>query len=838
MVAYLLHKDYKVSGGYQMPKYLIVGGVAGGATTAARLRRLDEHAEIIMFERGSYISYANCGLPYYVGGVISERDRLFVQTPQSFKATLNVDVRIEQEVISIDREAKSVSVRRKDGSQYSESYDKLVLSPGAEPLRPPIPGIQDEVIFTLRNVPDTDRIASFIDSHNVGHAVIVGAGFIGLEMAENLHHKGIKVTIVEMAEQVMTPLDYEMAAAVHQHLKTKNVEFYLKDAVNSFVREKSGLQVRLKSGRSLSTDMVILSIGVRPDSKLAEDAGLELGINKGIKVNEYLQTSDPEIYALGDAIVYPNPITGIESHTYLAGPANKQGRMVADNIVNGNVRKYQGSISTAIAKVFDLTVGATGVSEKVLKKSSIPYVSSIIHAGSHAGYYPDALPMTIKIVFNPENGKLLGGQIVGFDGVDKRTDMLAHILKHGETIYDMQEIEHAYAPPFSSAKDPVNMAGLVAENIIKGMVKIVHWDEIRNLNLKDITLLDVRTTDENALGTIEGSINIPLNTLRERLNDIPKEKKTIVFCGTGLRSYFATRVLMQSGFEDVYNLSGGYITYEHATQKQSNEDIFSGEYIGKDDHIYQGKESPSTVAGAKTHEVDASGLQCPGPIMRLKNEVDRLSDGDILKITASDPGFAKDVPAWCNMTGNKLLKVETIGKKIVAMVQKGGGKALEAGSGGGKNKTIIVFSDDMDRALASFVIANGAASTGKKVTMFFTFWGLNVIKKPGAPKTDKDTMGKMFGMMMPKGANSLGLSKINFAGMGPLMMKKRMKDKNVDSLEMMIMQAKRAGVQMIACQMSMDIMGVEASELMDGVTIGGVASYLEEAEQSNLNLFI
>jgi len=821
-----------------MPKYLIVGGVAGGATTAARLRRLDEHAEIVMFERGSYISYANCGLPYYVGGVISERDRLFVQTPQSFKARLNVDVRIEQEVIAIDRQTKSVTIRRKDGSEYNETYDKLVLSPGAEPLRPPIPGIQDEVIFTLRNVPDTDRIAKFIEQHNVRHAVIVGAGFIGLEMAENLHHKGINVTIVEMAEQVMTPLDYEMAAAVHQHLKTKQVEFYLKDAVNSFVREKSGLQVRLKSGRSIATDMVVLSIGVRPDSKLAEDAGLELGINKGIKVNEYLQTSDPDIYALGDAIVYPNPITGDESHTYLAGPANKQGRIVADNIAHGNVRKYQGSISTAIAKVFDLTVGATGVSEKVLKKSGIPYISSIIHGSSHAGYYPDALPMTIKIVFNPENGKLLGGQIVGFDGVDKRIDMLAHILKHGETIYDMQEIEHAYAPPFSSAKDPVNMAGLVAENIIKGMIKIIHWDEIRNLNLKDVSLIDVRTTEENALGTIEGSLNIPVDELRERLSEIPQNKKIIVFCGTGHRSYFAARILMQNGFSDVFNLSGGYITYEHATQKQSNEDIFGGEYIGKDDHIYQGKESPGQTPTGKITEVDASGLQCPGPIMRLKNEIDRLADGDILKISASDPGFAKDVPAWCNMTGNKLLKVESSGKKIVAMIQKGGGKALEAGSGGGKNKTIIVFSDDMDRALASFVIANGAASTGKKVTMFFTFWGLNVIKKPGALKTDKDTMGKMFGMMMPKGAGSLGLSKINFAGMGPMMMKKRMKDKNVDSLEMMIMQAKRAGVQMIACQMSMDIMGVEASELIDGVTIGGVATYLEEAEQSNLNLFI
>lgn len=823
-----------------MAKYLIVGGVAGGATTAARLRRLDEHAEIIMFERGKYISYANCGLPYYVGGVISDRDRLFVQTPESFKARLNVDVRIQEEVMSIDRAAKTVSVQKADGTQYSESYDKLVLSPGAEPLRPPIPGIQDEVIFTMRNVPDTDRIKDFVDKHNVKHAVIVGAGFIGLEMAENLHLLGIKVTIVEMAEQVMTPLDYEMAAAVHQHLKTKNVEFYLKDGVSSFVREKGGLQVRLKSGRSLPTDMVILSIGVRPDSKLAEEAGLDLGLNKGIRVNEYLQTSDEDIYALGDAIVYPNPITNEECHTYLAGPANKQGRLVADNIIRGNVRKYQGSIGTAIAKVFDLTVGATGISEKVLKKSSIPYISSIIHASSHAGYYPDALPMTLKIVFSPDTGKLLGGQIVGFDGVDKRTDMLANILKCNGTIYDMQEIEHAYAPPYSSAKDPVNIAGLVAENILMGVMKIVHWDEIRNLNMKDLVLIDVRTPEEVALGSLEGQINLPVDELRERLDEIPKQKKIILLCGTGARSYIAARILMQNGFDDVYNLSGGYITYETATQKQSNEDIFSGDYVGKDDHIYQGKDPCAPVDKAKKIDVDACGLQCPGPIMRLKEEIDRIDDGDILIIAASDPGFAKDVQSWCNMTQNRLLQLKTEDKKIIATVQKCACDKLKPSATEitTKNKTLIVFSDDLDRALASFVIANGAAATGSKVTMFFTFWGLNVIKKPGAPKTDKDLMGKMFGMMLPKNSQGLGLSKINFAGMGPAMMRKRMKDKNVDSLETMIMQAKRAGVQMIACQMSMDIMGVEAGELLEGVTIGGVATYLEEAEKSNVNLFI
>lgn len=820
-----------------MAKYVIVGGVAGGASTAARLRRLDESAEIIIFERGKYISYANCGLPYYVGGIIEERDRLFVQTPQTFKDNLNIDVRIEQEVISIDRKAKSVKVRKADGTEYDESYDKLVLSPGAEPLRPPIPGILDEAIFTLRNVPDTDKIKEFVETKDVRHVVIVGAGFIGLEMAENFHHLGIKVTIVEMAEQVMTPLDYEMAALVHRHLKTKNVQFYLNDAVQSFVREPNGLQVKLKSGRSIPTDMVVLSIGVRPDSKLAEEAGLELGINKGIRVNEHLQTSDPDIYALGDAIVFPNPITGEESHSYLAGPANKQGRMVACNIVKPGIRSYKGSINTAIAKVFDITVASTGASEKSLKKLGIPYVSTITHAASHAGYYPGAEMMAIKIVFDPDTGKLLGGQIVGFEGVDKRIDMLAHILKHGETIYEMQEIEHAYAPPFSSAKDPINMAGMAAENVITGRVKIIHWDELRDMEKGSYFLLDVRTPEENALGKIDGSVNIPMQGFRYRMNEVPKDKKIVVHCASGLRSYFVARILMQSGYKEVYNLTGGYITYDTAMQKQSNEDIFSTEHIGIDDRVYQGKSPSVEVGDGRVVEIDATGLQCPGPIMRLKNEMDKLDAGDILKITATDQGFLKDVPAWSNLTGNTLMDIETKGSRITATVRKGGGKKLQV-SEDGKNKTLIVFSDDLDRALASFVIANGAAAAGKKVTMFFTFWGLNVIKKPGAPKTDKDTMGKMFGMMLPKGATGLGLSKINFGGMGALMMRKRMKDKNVDPLESMILQAKQAGVKMIACQMSMDIMGVVKEELIDGVTIGGVATYLEEAEQSNLNLFI
>lgn len=821
-----------------MQKYVIVGGVAGGATTAARLRRMDEKAQIIMFEKGSYISYANCGLPYYIGDVINERDRLFVQTPESFKARLNVDVRVDSEVLAIDRKAKLVKVvNLKTGEEYSESYDKLLLSPGAEPVKPPIPGIEDEAILTLRNVPDTDRIKDYLKDHKVEKAVVVGGGFIGLEMAENLHQLGLAVTIVEMADQVMAPLDFEMAAEVHQHLKDKRVGLLLNDAVAAFKRDAGGLVVQMQSGKTLQADLVILSIGVRPDSKLAADAGLDLANNKAILVNSHLQTSDPDIYAVGDAIALPNPITKKTMSTYLAGPANKQGRIAADNMVFGNKESYCGSINTAIAKVFDLTVAATGVSEKALKQEGLPYIASIVHASSHAGYYPDALSLSVKITFEPESGRLLGGQVLGYDGVDKRIDMLAQTIKREGTVYDLMEIEHAYAPPFSSAKDPVNVAGLVADNIIKGRVRIIHWDEISALDLSQTALLDVREPEEHALGSIEGAININVDELRKRLDEVPRGKKLVVFCRSGHRSYFASRILMQNGFNEVYNLSGGYMTYKNANQQQGNENAFAGESTHKDEQLQQNDQPKSAAPSGKIIEADACGLQCPGPIMRLKQEMDKLANGDQLRITATDQGFAKDVPAWCQMTGNTMVEVRQEGRKIIATIQKGGAQEISSGAAG-KNKTMIVFSDDLDRVLASFVIANGAATTGKKVTMFFTFWGLNVIKRKDSPKLKKDFMGKMFGMMLPSSSKGLGLSKINFAGLGPVMMRQRMKDKNVDSLEMMIRQAQMAGVQMIACQMSMDIMGVQAEELIDGVKIGGVATYLAEAEQANINLFI
>lgn len=816
-------------------KYLIVGGVAGGATTAARLRRMDEQSQIVMFERGEHVSYANCGLPYYIGGTIAERDKLFLQTPQSFGARFNVDVRVNSEVVSVNRANKTVTVKKvTTGETYEESYDKLVLSPGAEPVRPPLSGIDSEGIFTLRNVTDTDRIKRYVTENSIKRAVVVGAGFIGLEMAENLHELGILVSIVEMSEQVMTPLDYSMASIVHQHLKTKNVEFYLKEAVTAFRRENGMLAVSLRSGRELNVDMVILSIGVRPDNKLAKESGLEIGVTGGIKVNEYLQTSDADIYAVGDAIEFVNPITQQPTITYLAGPANRQGRICADNIAFGNKSKYKGSIATAIAKVFDITVGSTGVAGKTLKKEGIPYLESTTHSASHAGYYPGAIPMSIKIMFAPETGKLLGAQVVGYDGTDKRLDMLATIIKNNGTIFDLIDIEHAYAPPYSSAKDPVNIAGYVAENILKERMKPVYWRQLMADSGSEFFLIDVRTKDESELGTIPGAVNIPLDELRNHLDDIPKDKKLAVFCAVGLRGHVAARILMQNGFEEAYNLSGGYKTYQTSVEKQGNEDIYANLTVAKDDHIYH----KTQEASLNVIRVDACGLQCPGPIMKLKKSFDDAKVGERVEIQATDQGFARDVQSWCKSTGNKLISVTAEKGKVIAIAEKSAKRETAVASAAPKNKTLIVFSDDLDRALASFVLANGAAATGHKVTMFFTFWGLNVIKKVEKPHVSKGLMEKMFGWMMPASSKGLKLSKMHMLGMGTVMMRNEMKRKNVDSLENLIKQAADNGVEFIACQMSMDVMGVKREELLDCVEVGGVATYMERAEEAGLNLFI
>ncbi|MFT3902771.1 MAG: FAD-dependent oxidoreductase [Niabella sp.] len=550
-------------------KYIIIGAVAGGASTAARLRRMDESAEIIMFEKGDYVSYANCGLPYYIGNVITEEQKLFVQTAVGFKDRFNIDVRLKQEVIAIDRGQKTVSVRNLlTHQEYQESYDKLVLSPGAEPIRPPLPGIDLSGIFTLRNVPDMHSIKNLAQQKK--SAVVVGAGFIGLEMAENLKHLGLDVTIVEMADQILAPVDFPIAAIAQQHLRAQGVTLLLNTAVSSFEKTVDGLKVNLTQGTPLQTDMVILSIGVRPDTKLAVAAGLELGKAKGIWVNEHLQTSDPDIYAVGDAIEFENPITGVSVNTYLAGPANKQGRICADNIVLGNKRSCKGAINTAIVKLFDLTVGATGMAAKHLKRLNIPHIVSTTRSASHATYYPGASQMVIQIVFSPDDGTLLGAQVAGGEGVDKRLDVFATFIQQKKTIYDLTEFEHAYAPPYSSAKDPVNMAGFVAENLLHGLFKVIYWEDFETLCRENNALcLDVRTPKEHAVKTIPGAINIPLDELRQRMGELPKDKPVYLFCEIGLRGYLAQRILRQKGYSEVYNLSGGFSLWNVVTAEKS-----------------------------------------------------------------------------------------------------------------------------------------------------------------------------------------------------------------------------------------------------------------------------
>ena len=817
-------------------KYVIIGGVAGGATAAARLRRIDENAEIIMLEKGKYISYANCGLPYYIGGVIEDRQKLLVQSPEAFSKRFRIDVRVENEVVEIHPKEKMLKIRRGDGIEYTENYDKLLLSPGANPVRPPLGGIDSEGIFVLRNVEDTDRIKKFMETNRVKHAVVVGAGFIGLEMAENLSHAGIHVAVVEMGEQVMAPIDFSMASFIHQELCQKGVDLYLGEGVTHFENASSGLTVYLKSGKMIHADMVLLSIGVRPATSLAVQAGLKLGEAGGIWVDEYLQTSAQDIYAVGDAIEYPHPITGKPWLNNLANPANRQGRVVADNMVLGNVIKYEGAIGTSIAKVFDLTVGSTGLPAKRLKLWNMPYKTSVTHSSSHAGYYPNALPLTIKLTFHPTSGKLYGAQCVGYEGVDKRIDQLAVLIKQGGTIFDLMETEHAYAPPFSSAKDPIAIAGYVASNVISGAMPVITWRELL-VERDKVMLIDVRTEEEFSFGTLPGAVNMPLDDLRNRLQDIPRSVPVVLFCAVGLRGYLAQRILLGAGYDNVRNLLGGSKTYYAATTPVASlkRPIHSSSN-GANSQLDE------TLAAKDVLKVNACGLQCPGPIMQVKKAMDTLAVGGRVEIVATDAGFARDAAAWCATTGNKLITQSEERGRYTVVLEKGKGKSemitCSTVSHSDKGKTLILFSDDLDKALATFVLANGAAATGQKVTIFFTFWGLNVLKKVHKPHVKKDVFGRMFGWMLPFSSLKLKLSQMNMLGIGSRMMRCLMKRKGVDSLESLRSQALEQGVEFIACQMSMDMMGIQREELLDEITLGGVATYMERADHANVNLFI
>lgn len=824
-------------------KVIIIGGVAGGASTAARLRRNDESAEIIMFEKGKYISFANCGLPYHIGGSIQERDNLLLQTPEAFNERFNVDVRVLNEVLSIDKENKTVKVKDlKTNKEYIESYDTLVLSPGSTPLQPPIPGIDSKNVFVLWNMDDMDKIIEHIQNNNVRSAAVIGGGFIGIEMAENLHDLKLKVSLVEMANQVMTPVDFDMAQGIHAHMREKQVNLILSDGVSKFEEHGDKTQVVLNSGKELNVDLVILSIGVRPNSTLAKDAGLTLNQRGGIVVDEYMKTSDPSIYALGDAVEIEHYVTKDQAMIPLAGPANKQGRIVANNIAGGK-EKYTGTQGTSIAKVFDLTVANTGLNEKDLMRAGKvlhkDFETLIIHPKSNAGYYPGAFPMTFKTIFDMD-GKILGAQIVGYKGVDKRIDVMATAMRFGGTIYDLKNIELAYAPPFSSAKAPENMVGFAAENLLTGVSPTVNWHEVDALVENGAILLDVRTQEEVDLGKIKGSINIEVDQLRERLGELDKQKKIVVYCAVGIRGYIALRILKENGFKDVSNLSGGYSTYNCVVCNKDGDDHCTGGTCCNDECDpelnEQNKEHPRQVAG-KEVDLNACGLSCPGPIREVYKAMETLSPGDTLNVTATDPGFKSDIRKWAHSQGNEVLDSGFNGNAFYAKILKGGAESRNNHMVS-NNKSMIVFSDDLDRAIASFIIANGAAAMGRKVTMFFTFWGLNVIKKHEKINVEKNFISRMFSRMLPRGSKALKLSKMHMGGIGSKLIRGLMDEYNVDSLEMMIEQAIEAGVEIVACNMSMDLMGVHKDELIDGVKFGGVATYLAEGEMSDVNLFI
>ncbi|MGI6084436.1 MAG: FAD-dependent oxidoreductase [Acetivibrionales bacterium] len=830
-------------------KVLIVGGVAGGATAAARLRRLDEHAQIIMFERGDYISFANCGLPYYIGDVITDREKLTLQSPESFKSRLNVEVRIRSEVVRINRDKKTVEVRESNGKVYEESYDYLILSPGAEPIVPPIEGAKTEAVFTLRNIPDTYRIKNYVSEKNPKSAVVVGAGYIGIEMAENLHALGLDVTIVELSDHVIQPLDYDMAAEVHKHIQSKGVALLLNRGVTSLHYNNGTYEVKLSDGESFDADMVILAVGVRPESSLAKDAGLKTGVRDTIVTDNHMKTNDPYIYAVGDAAEVVDVITGGKAFVPLASPANRQGRIAADNIA-GIDSVYGGTLGTAILKAFDMTVATTGCNERALKNTDIEYEKSFTFSASNASYYPGTTYMTIKLLFEKKSGKILGAQIVGYKGVDKRIDVLATAIKAGMTVFDLTNIELSYAPPFGSAKDPVNMAGYVASNIVKGDMKIFHWHDVKDLDLEKVTILDVRTPEEYTNGSINGSLNIPVDDLRERISELDSRKPVYVFCQIGLRGYIASRILIQNSFDNVYNLSGGYRLLKAATTPLKpfpgfGTNVSDTEEKNKNDHELMELSEKGTISidlndspPAKRIFLDACGLQCPGPILKVSEAMKSLVPGEELEILATDPAFATDVEAWCKRTGNELVESSSKAGQFTVVVRKGTGTIKKAVSSSGNSKNIIVFSGDLDKAIAAFIIANGSAAMGREVNMFFTFWGLNILRKTNKVRVKKNFIEKMFGFMMPRGTKKLGISKMNMMGMGPLMIRKVMKHKNISSVEELIDTAIQNGVNITACSMSMDVMGIKKEELIDGIKMGGVAAMLASAEESDMSLFI
>ena len=810
-----------------MKKVLIVGGVAGGASTAARLRRLDENLEIIMFERGECVSFANCGLPYHIGGVIQNRESLLIQTPESLKARFNLDVRVNSEVVGVNGKDKKVKVKTKNGEEYEENFDFLVLAPGAKSILPVVKGIENKKIFTLRNINDMDKIKAEIKNYNVKKATVVGGGYVGIETAENLKHLGIDTTLIEAVPHILASFDSEISNILEYELINNGINLLTSEKVIEFQEDKDEVIIKLESGKSVAADMVILSIGVNPDTKFLQNSGINLGERGHILVNEKLETNIDGIYALGDSIIVKNYITNQDVAIPLAGPANRQGRIVAGNIVGRN-EKYKGSLGTAIIKIFELTGASTGLNERSLKQLNIPYEKVYLHPNNHATYYPGATAISIKALYNKENRQILGAQAVGISGVDKFIDVIAISIKFKATIDDLTELELAYAPPFLSAKSPANMLGFIGQNIEDNLLEQVFMKDLENYNEKETIILDVREKLELISGKLNDSINIPLSELRKRYTELPKDKEIWTYCAVGLRGYIASRFLTQKGYK-VKNLAGG-IKIEEKELIKTQEETFSN------------KENSDYNVDKEDEYLDLSGLSCPGPLVKIKEKIDKLQGSEKLKVKVSDSGFYNDIQAWSKVTKNSLLSLDKKDGLTYATLQKGQASKVVVKEQenviieDNSNMTMVVFSGDLDKAIAAFIIANGALTMGKKVTMFFTFWGLSILKKKNLSK--KSFIEKMFAIMLPKNSQDLPVSKMNFFGIGAKMIRSVMKKKNIMSLEELMKKAKEAGVNITACTMSMDVMGISKEELIDGINYGGVGQYLGEAEKSNNNLFI
>lgn len=808
-----------------MKKILIVGGVAGGASTATRLRRLDETSEIIMFEKGEYISFANCGLPYYIGDVIQNRDSLILQTPEKIKKRFNIDVRNNSEVIAVDSINKNVSVKKINGEVYTETFDYLVLAPGAKPILPPIEGISDDKIFTLRNIKDMDMIKNSLKDRNIKNSVVVGGGYVGVETAENLKHLGIETTLIEAGDNILSPFDYEISNHLEYELINNGINLLLKEKVIKFQDNNNTIKIYLESGKVIETELVILSIGVSPDTKFLENSGISLGEKGHIIVDEYLKTNIENIYALGDAILTNNLITNAQSFIPLAGPANRQGRIVANNIF-GEKEKYKGSLGTAILKIFNLTAASTGMNEKSLKNSNIPFDKIYLHPNNHANYYPGASPLSIKVLFNKENKIILGAQCFGKEGVDKFIDTIATTLHFKGTIDDLKELELAYAPPFLSAKSPANMAGFIGDNILNNRLNQIFVEELRDYDSSKHFILDVRETIELVSGFFENSVNIPLSELRKRMEEIPKDKEIWTYCAVGLRGYLAERFLSQNGY-NVKNIAGGYKNHLKVLGDKEQSPII--------------KEFPQNKENLNLNDyTDLCGLSCPGPLVKVKENMDKIGDGEVFKAKASDPGFYNDIQAWAKSTNNEIISLKKDGDNIFVDILKNKknntskeNKIIETNDG----LTIVVFSGDLDKAIAAFIIANGALTMGKKVTMFFTFWGLSILKRKNID-TNKSLIEKMFSFMLPKNSKELPISKMNMFGTGPKMIRWIMKKKNIMSLETLMAESLKNEANLVACTMSMDVMGIKKEELIDQISFGGVGQYLGEADKANKNLFI